>query len=160
MILYMHGLRSNATTVKASLVEDMQCYVIDYEKHDYAGTELFYENVIKNNDVEMIVGHSLGGYWALKLGNKYQIPVVLVNPSLFPRVTLGYPPCTVEDTVNKSHRFLYLEMDDEVLDSEKTYNFLYGTTSILKVEGGHHRVEHLDKLKDYINNCLNYTIVG
>lgn len=161
MILYMHGYGSNAKTAKARLVEGMESFTIDYDANSYEDTYKFYENIINNNDVTLIVGHSLGGYWALKIGNKYEIPVILVNPSLFPTVISGYPPCTDDDTVNKSHRFAYLEMGDEVIDMVEVSDFLEGTTSIYEVRGGHHRIQfQQNKLKDFINTCLNYIIVG
>jgi hypothetical protein len=160
MILYIHGYGSSAETAKAGLVKGMQSYTIDYDTNTFEDTFKFFESIITNNDVTLIVGHSLGGYWALKIGNKYEIPVVLVNPSLFPTVISGYPPCTNDDTINKSHRFAYLEMGDEVIDMAEVSNFLEGTTSIYKVCGGHHRIQFQNKLKDFINTCLNYTIVG
>lgn len=162
MILYLHGYGSSAKTAKASLLENMISFTIDYEKHTYEQTQKFYENIIETNDIEMLVGHSLGGYWALLIGNKYGIPTVLVNPTMLPTVVENhyYPPIVEEDLVNRGHRFAYLEMSDEVIDMVEISEFLQGTTSVYEVPGGHHRIEFQNKLRDYINTCLNYIIVG
>lgn len=162
MILYMHGYGSSATTPKARLLPNMISFTIDYEKNSPAEVQKFYENIIENNDIEMLVGHSLGGYWALRMGNKYNIPTVLVNPAMFPTVVenFHYEPTTEEDLINVAHRFAYLEMDDERIDMVEVSEFLEGTTAIYEVPGGHHRVQFQNKLKDYINTCMNYRIIG
>lgn len=161
MILYLHGYGSSAKTAKASLLENMICFTIDYEKFSHSEVEAFYENIIETNDIEMLVGHSLGGYWALRMGNKFNIPTVLVNPAMWPTVVENhyYPPTTKEDLVNRAHRFAYLEMSDEVIDMVEVSEFLRDTTSVYEVPGGHHRIEFQDSLRSFINTCINYTII-
>jgi predicted esterase YcpF (UPF0227 family) len=162
MILYLHGHGSSAQTPKASLLPEMVCHTIDYDIHSCKEVETFYSKIIEEGDFEMLVGHSLGGYWALRMGNKYNIPTVLVNPAIAPTIVENYyyPPNTEEDAVNRGHRFLYVEMGDERLDAVEIVNYFEGTTSILEVPGGHHRIEFQDKLRDFINTCRNYIIIG
>ena len=39
---------------------------------------------LRRKPVELLVGHSLGAYWALKMSALCKIPTVIANPSLHP----------------------------------------------------------------------------
>ena len=43
------------------------CIDVDYRNLSYASVEYFYHQAIQTIKPDLLVGHSLGGYWALKL---------------------------------------------------------------------------------------------
>ncbi|WP_317500173.1 YqiA/YcfP family alpha/beta fold hydrolase, partial [Acinetobacter baumannii] len=42
----------------------------------------FYHQAIETIKPDLLVGHSLGGYWALKTAAQHKLAVIVANPSL------------------------------------------------------------------------------
>ena len=93
--LYIHGFKSSPDSRKA---QDFSAYckkvlpeveVIMPElsfNPELAIAQL--EEIIASNEVKLIVGSSLGGYFATWLSEKYDIRAALINPAVDPHRTL------------------------------------------------------------------------
>ncbi len=138
--------------------------------------------VEKMKDDELyLVGTSLGGYYSLYLTVKYGVPSIIINPSLKPFESLkdqvgtqtNYKTNEVyefkkeyldylkkiefkkEDLErHKDKIFVYLDEDDELLDSRETAEYFDGFY-VKMYPGGNHRFTHMEELiKNMKNNIL------
>ena len=85
-ILFLHGLDSSKESTKFHAInaEKKYCINVDYRNLNYKTVECFYHDIIEKIKPDLLVGHSLGGYWALKMSQQHRIPAILANPSLNP----------------------------------------------------------------------------
>jgi predicted esterase YcpF (UPF0227 family) len=114
-------------------------------------------DITPTTDVEMIVGCSLGGFWANKLACKYNIPVLLINPQLLP---LYYTMDERAIDTKQIERTFFLAKDDDILDYRLTQHFIE-TNSIngdVRVfdYGQHHfgSEKCVNEIVEYINNYV------
>ena len=91
MILYLHGFASCGNSTKTRLLKayfgDGELYSPDLPP-DPAKGFAFIDTVIRENAIELIIGSSLGGFYASYFCEKYGIKAVLINPSTEPYNTL------------------------------------------------------------------------
>ena len=92
MILYIHGFSSSGEGYKAKQFREY------FKEYGFIAPSLSYipelaiktlEELIESyhGDVKLI-GSSLGGYYSLYLSKKYNLRAVLINPSIYPYITL------------------------------------------------------------------------
>lgn len=92
-LLNLHGFMGKADNrTYAALSELMPKENIVSPKLDYMHTppdELFcrLSDIIMVEGIDIIIGQSLGGFYALPLAMKHSIPCILTNPCLFPAET-------------------------------------------------------------------------
>jgi hypothetical protein len=97
-IVYVPGFGGNnerSTTYQAILKEfgdkhEVACLKydnLDPEKAKLQLEEQLYKNFQENNEI-VLVGTSLGGYWANYLCERFDFPTILVNPSYDPSINL------------------------------------------------------------------------
>ncbi len=113
---------------------------------------------------ELLIGSSLGGFYATYLAEKHEMKAVLVNPSTQPWETLAsyvgwqkrfcdeevfeFKPIyleqlkTLQCVPQKGEYLLLLQSGDEVLDYTKAQS-LYNTHKIIVEYGGNHRFENI-----------------
>ncbi len=176
MILYIHGFKSCGLGNKSRALES---YFGDVLAPDlpYAPSKAIkeLENLIKTQEIDLLVGSSLGGYYATYLAQKYGIKAVLINPSTRPYETLkpyvGMQKrfCDGEefewkeeflkelfkfDTANlKKGLFLVLlQTGDEVLDYKVALKKYENQRRIVEY-GGNHRFENIE---DYLCMIKNF----
>lgn len=96
-ILTIHGYKGNAHNAVYSALHSLGVDTIspqfDYNKDspEYVFAEL--RKILDENQVDMITGTSLGGFFALALAIERDLPVMLTNPCLMPFLhlpRLGY----------------------------------------------------------------------
>ena len=70
-ILFLHGLDSSRESTKFHAIdaENKFCIDINYRNLNYQTVENFYNEIIEKIKPEMLIGHSLGAYWALKMSH-------------------------------------------------------------------------------------------
>lgn len=130
-------------------------------------------------EIDLFIGTSMGGWLAQRLGEKYGIPFVSINPAVDPQKTLqrrigdgetygGEKYHLTEATVNSydpmGHEgcgLILLDMEDEVIDSHATINTYNSSFKIHSFPGGNHRFQHWDESIEliksfYINAELTY----
>ena len=173
MILFIHGFASCGLGRKSRLL-------IDYFGSDQvlapdlpfapAEATAFLEDVLKERSVDLLVGSSLGGYYATWLNRERTIPSVLINPAVRPWELLGDRlgrntrwcdgmPFVFTETHAAQLRALYrprlrhdekylvlLQTGDEVLDYRAAADY-YRDFEVITTDGGSHR---FDNLADYL----------
>ncbi len=177
-ILYIHGFNSSPASKKA---QQFQSYCQQRGDIHIAVPELSYDpeqalnqlqDLIHNADskVHLLVGSSLGGYYATWLAEKHDCRAALVNPAVSPVKNLGeeflgpqknyYSGIEYEFTreyalfldtldinpVARPHNFLLMvQKGDEVLDYRHAVKHYEGAVQIVQ-EGGSHSFEEFDAM--------------
>jgi predicted esterase YcpF (UPF0227 family) len=133
------------------------------------------EEILKSTSIDLLIGSSLGGYYATYIAEKYRMKAVLVNPSTQPWETLAaytgwqkrfcdeevfeFKPVYLEQlkmlqTAPEQGRYLLLlQSEDEVLDYTKAQSF-YNKHKIIVEYGGNHRFENLDEYLSMIEKFI------
>ncbi|MEA2047479.1 MAG: YqiA/YcfP family alpha/beta fold hydrolase [Campylobacterota bacterium] len=176
-ILYIHGFAScgegNKSLTLQSYFGQEDVLTIDLPPSPKDAIEKL-EALIDSFKVELLIGSSLGGFYATYLAEKYQLKSVLVNPSTQPWETLSpyvgwqkrycdeevfeFKARYLEDlktlqTIPKRGKYLVLlQSEDEVLDYAKAQSF-YNEHKIIVEYGGNHRFENID---DYLSMIANF----
>jgi len=178
MIIYLHGFNSGGQSQKAAWLRAHLAPVLvfapDYEPHHGhdAARDLrkFLARLRRENPQDpklMLIGSSLGGFWAQYLASEFDARIVLINPSLRPDETLarhvgryrneatgGETLLTAEDVRAlrafrvepcnpKVPTLVLLDAGDEVLDYRIAEGAFYACGQTLVYPGGSHRFEHL-----------------
>lgn len=155
-VLFLHGLDSAKESSKFAAIDakNKLCINVDYRNLNYQTVESLYFDIIKKIKPEILVGHSLGAYWALKLSKAFQLPTVIANPSLAPSFRDDYPAISVHDLDHDIPQFAYIELGDELFDMRQIADQLESFMQVESIEGGHHRLEYPEKL-----NLLIYKLM-
>ncbi len=178
MIIYLHGFNSGGRSHKAAWLRAQLAprlvFAPDYLPHraDEAARELrkFIARLRRENPQDpklMLIGSSLGGFWAQALAAEYGAAIVLINPSLRPDETLArhlgrYPneatggeTVLTADDLRSLRRYrvepcdpqvptlVLLDAADEVLDYRVAEAAFRGCGTTRVWPGGSHRFEHL-----------------
>jgi len=172
MILFIHGFASLGLGMKSAALRDYFGageVLLPNLPHapDIAIREL--EELLERYPVDLLVGSSLGGYYATWLNRRTPRPAVLINPAVAPFALLDDylgehtrpDGSTFQLTTNhlatlrsmhrerlrKDERYLVLlQSGDEVLDYRQAATYYAGKDVIVE-PGGDHRFQHFE---DYL----------
>ena len=158
-ILFLHGLDSSKESTKFEAIDakNKYCINVDYRNLNFQTVATFYQDIIDKIKPEILVGHSLGTYWALKMSALLQIPAVIANPSQHPQFRDDYKATDEHDLDHAIPQVAYLELGDEILDMYAVEQQLSPYMAVHCVEGGHHRLAHphqLNPLIDYLEDTF------
>lgn len=175
MIIYLHGFNSSGNSAKGQFLKDnlpgIPVLTPTYH-HDPEIAIAFLEQLMRQNLREsqhlMLVGSSLGGFYAQYLAHQFNSKAVLINPALMPLTTLHdylgdntnfYTGETY--TLTQAHldallaldvpdpcaesipTLLLLDKGDEVLDYHIAANRYQHCADVVIFEGGDHQFQHL-----------------
>lgn len=122
-IFFLHGLESNHQSSKVDLMKTLG--------HDVHATYLDYKNVLDLFSItltsiiefkpDLIVGSSMGGYFAFHLGTHYKTNLILLNPALPKR---SFDPPILPDGIEKSNIWALIGKNDDVVDPVATEEIL------------------------------------
>ncbi len=178
MIIYLHGFNSGGRSHKAAWLREhlapLPVFAPDYPAHRAREAlrvlRKFIRRLRRENPRDrrlMLIGSSLGGFWAQRLAPEFDASMVLINPSVRPDETLAhhtgcYPnEATGGETVLtaddvralKAQRvdpcnpavptLVLLDAGDEVLDHRLAEAAFRGCGRTIVYPGGSHRFEHL-----------------
>lgn len=154
-VLFLHGYGSSSETDKFKAITSNKvthkfCPYIEYNKTDFLSLFTELSHIVEKFRPDLIIGHSLGGYWAKVMSNAYHIPCILLNPQLFPKKKYGFPNLDKSDFETGVWAYSYLESGDDIIDYEKTKLILENYTDLEIYEGGHHRIKNLDSINSII----------
>jgi predicted esterase YcpF (UPF0227 family) len=183
MILNIHGFRSWGENAKAGFLREtfpgvrVVSPTLPLPPKEALAT---LEAAVRESGepLEMIVGSSLGGFYAYVLCCRYRVPAVLLNPAVVPFVHLsgaigpvtnaysGEPgEWTVEDCLVLKDLFcetayraesalvhVFLAQDDEVLEPRLTRDFFRFHGTVVELPSGTHRFEGLDRIREDIRS--------
>ncbi|OTG58969.1 esterase [Acinetobacter sp. ANC 3903] len=89
-IIYLHGFQSSALSIKGQQIKDycqqqgnVRVHLPDLNMPPEQ-TMAHVAAMIENLDQVVLVGSSLGGFYATQLVAKYGVPAVLINPAMRP----------------------------------------------------------------------------
>lgn len=149
-------------------------YPIKSVKHSVQVIENILLEHSKNLDKIILLGSSMGGYYAQFVGQKYHIPYIMINPALNPTPvflknmgTHTNPSTGEEVCINQQYiadlqafdvkllqkdlpALLLIDIDDEVIDVDFAIQ-KYQTQQdeknlkVIRFSGGDHRFVHMDK---------------
>ncbi|HFS85169.1 MAG TPA: hypothetical protein ENK72_00935 [Epsilonproteobacteria bacterium] len=178
-LLYLHGFAScgqgNKSTALKAYFGQGEVLAPDLP---YAPEEAisFIEMLCKSHSISLLIGSSLGGFYATVVSERTGIPAVLLNPSVKPWQTLALyvginrrfcddVPFTFEfsyleemESVSvrpKNGKYLVLlQSDDEVLDFRIAAEH-YKAHRVIVEYGGNHRFENITDYLSMIENFRN-----
>jgi len=170
-LLYIHGFSSCGRGQKSTALsryfgrENVDAPNLPPSPNDAIA---FLEEMIQEGDYRLLVGSSLGGFYATFLAEKFGMKAVLINPSVTPYETLSpyvgwqerycdgevfeFKAVYLEQmkhfkvTPQRGLYLVLLQSRDEVLDYRKAQAFYQGHRVIVE-EGGNHRFENIE---DYL----------
>lgn len=161
MILFMHGLLSNPyinKKYKDITHPNKICKTVHYQKQSYSDVSKFYDDMIDKHNPRLIVGHSMGGYWAINKSKEHGIPCVAMNPFFTPStynfIFKDYKNIR-HDILDKELMSFHLELGDKILN-------MYDIMDICNqydlkcnhYNGGSHFIRHTDKMNELIEERL------
>lgn len=169
-ILYCHGFASNFDPDKPKIralerIAPVRGVTVDYARPPFEAFNA-YLDALKGAEDPLIVGTSLGGFFAAWIGSELKLTFVAINPAIRPftslRAYLGEgvthfgEPFLLTDAVVDAYRDLpfrtdgpgrvVLDMGDEVINSRDTLNEVCDQLPVLTFPGGSHRFDHMDAL--------------
>lgn len=180
-IIYIHGFLSQGPSSKVSFIKKHFPDIEVLEPKHNCRANTVYDNLnslIKSKINEsasnlLLVGTSLGGFWANYFAEKYNLCCVIINPAIAPSVTLKKyegkiaqeTEWTIEDTNSyKSfesptpkmlNRILLLSEDDQVIPYNLARDYFANICPIKIYPEGGHRFSNYDAIVEAINNLLS-----
>lgn len=182
MIIYIHGFGSNGLASKASLLRQycaaqtipfMAPSLSTIPELAMSTLEELIEQWLPHGEVKLI-GSSLGGFYAMYLAHKYKLPVVLINPSMIPGITLqkkvgecpnfhdssGYEWTEYHVQSLKKYKtsfsghkcLLLIQTGDDVLDYKVAVEKLPDAKHIIE-QGGSHGFDGFERFVDVVVKC-------
>ena len=180
MYIYLHGFNSGGTSSKAgrlrTLLAPVPVLSPTYPAHKAHAAVAFLRDSIAAAIRDqaratplVLIGSSLGGFYAQYLAREFDARIVLINPSIHPDITLlrcvgpNHNEATGEDYLltaddvhalgdyrvptcdPRSPTLLLLDARDELLDYRVAEERYRGCGKTMVYAGGSHRFEHLDE---------------
>lgn len=170
-IVYIHGYGSSPNTQKVLSLRDAGYTVIApnvpllYDDALNTLKHLFYS--LPKDDI-MIVGSSLGGYWASIMSDLFIVPAVLINPSCNPKKSLpSYKnPLLTADELdkfaplkksNKAPKIVLIANDDKVLDPKVAFDHFNDVAHVKTFDKGGHMFMDINTISNNINELSNHS---
>jgi hypothetical protein len=132
-ILFLHGLESKVGCEKVEWLRDQGHVVLNPEMkyHDDDCFELTLR-AAKMFKPEVIVGSSMGGYFAWQMGKLMSVPVCLLNPALFqksmyPNIPYKYAEkiTVIANKAGGSKVFMMLGYNDDICNAHETFQKMF-----------------------------------
>lgn len=149
-IAFLHGLESNN---KSSKVEWMLSagYEVFAPALDYRNEKGLYQRIleeVKDFQPDLIVGSSMGGYFAFHMGTHLSTNLLLLNPALPFRTE---QPEIIPDGSGKSKIWVLLGRNDDLIDSMENEAILKKYNAVIQFgEHGHRTpLEAFEKFFQY-----------
>lgn len=121
-IVYLHGLESKRNCPKVKYLKELGHSVLN-PPMDFRDKDCFERtlDLVKMFEPNLIIGSSMGGYFAYEIGKHIDVPVVLLNPALHSR---NFEPNI--DILGDEDPLVYLIVgeNDKVINYKKTLNYL------------------------------------
>ena len=153
-VAYLHGLEAPHKTVKNEYLSKTFEFVYD-PPMNYRDPDLFKTVLqgVQEHKIDLIIGSSMGGYFAHRLSTLTGIPVLLFNPAVVGR---SYQPIVPKiGELHADHTIVIGKHDDVILPSlSLDYFEEWGADPThVYIEDIGHRTP-LDIFKKYVNNFV------
>lgn len=166
-LIYFPGFggseKSNTFLEIFSKYPDSKAIIYNNTDADEAFTQI--ENQLKNisSEISIIVGQSLGGFWAEHFAIKHNLKLILINPSFEPFTSLAKYDIPIQElekfrkfkpeTRAKSKVSIILSKDDTVVDSKPVLE-KYKNFADFKYVDGDHKFTDYEILLEEIERLL------
>lgn len=178
-IMYIHGFGSKFTPTNDKVVSLGKLGTVMGPNIDYTDDPTtIYENLMdyaSQNEIDLIVGTSMGGFFSHRVGVALGIPFAMINPAIQPWETLkrhvgegitflGEPYALAPETVREydtlpkdegGFGLVLLDEDDEVIDPVLTQFKLGHVYPTIVFAGGNHRFEHIEESLEHIKALVD-----
>lgn len=169
-IYYCHGFASNFNPAKEkvralSTLAPVDGVTVDYTMMPNAIFDDFAKAMTARQN-SMIIGTSMGGFFAAWLGSELGLPFVAINPAIAPAKSLkkyigagtthfGEPFVLSSDVVEAysdvefrldGNGMIALDLGDEVIDAHATVQTVKNRLPVVTFDGGSHRFDHMNAL--------------
>ncbi len=122
-ILYIHGLDSRPNPERISSLESNghQVFALHLDYRTEPSSYLKLKQYAKGEQVEFIVGSSLGGLMGFWLGEELGLPCLLFNPAVY----FGRENANIqlENRIGCPRRWVVIGEKDEVVDPQISYQY-------------------------------------
>ena len=193
-IIYFHGFAGSPdeTSSKVMMLKSLghEVFLVD-TKGQYSPLAYLkaFENVLKQNSLHtsdsfVLMGISLGGFWARFLGYQLHAPWIALNPVLTPSEDLNQflgnnivfdtgvsflwtesqskeylkYETTIKDFLNIPG-LIIVASDDTILSPYQVLKLLYQKSEVVELKSGGHRLQNTDEYKKYIETFINHLLV-
>jgi uncharacterized protein len=122
-ILFLHGLESNLSDDKRTVLEqygDVFAPILDYKSNPDMIQRVY--DLFHDQNIDAIIGSSMGGFTAFHLSKRIKAPALLFNPALPYRSVNQNIPET-ESTHEKLLQFV-LGAKDDIVSSEENLKYI------------------------------------
>ena len=137
-IFFIHGLESSNKSSKVDWMQskgfDVLAPSMDYTTND----SLFSQTLEKVLEFQphLIVGSSMGGYFASHIGTHYPSTLLLLNPALISR---SFEPKIVPDGTEKSEVWALLGEQDDLISPIENFKILQNMGATIRMGKHGHR---------------------
>ena len=163
-ILYIHGFNGSPNGTTGTFIKnffkDAIIIAPELDLLDYDNTISKLKDIIKDNTITIVVGHSLGAFYTLALNTDEAFKIV-INPCLYPSIEIPkLCPLANEwiEKISTAEKILYTHItglirqttfasfsdNDELFSYKTVFDEIYGASGIkntrnsIAVEGTHH----------------------
>lgn len=171
-VLYIYGYGSNeksstAKSLQNILGDDYNIYSIYYGQLQPNEAIEYLSTYICENEIDAVIGSSLGGFYALQLLPD-EIPTIVINPCMKPSIELPKIGCPAEiaerfkryENYNEKKNVHYniyglFGIDDELIDYHSLFEKLFGKNSFSFFKSQHRPTEsQLRNVKELIEQHI------
>jgi len=151
-ILFLHGLQSNNKSSKVSHMINEGHEVMAPNMNYFDNEQLFQETLNKLMEVEpeLIVGSSMGGYFAYHLGTHFKTNLLLLNPALPNR---SFDPPILPDGKEKSRIWAMVGKNDTDVPAKENIEILKRAGAKVQIGDHEHRTP-IEVFKPFFNSVL------
>jgi len=186
-LIYLHGFNSSGEGTTAcelkKIYSELESISYDYCNPDKAFKEInmFLENILKTEKEVILIGSSLGGFWANYFAQLFDLKCLLINPSLFPsnnlkkylgenkNFTTGEIKTLTKENCNsyskyeieikeKTFRNVIISINDEVINLKETIDLLSNSYIVLHPKEKH-QFKDYNFLQKEIEKIINTIII-
>lgn len=172
-ILYIHGFRSffDREAPKVKTLEQIGTVFgidLDYGM-PHETTKRILIDCVNDNNIDLVIGTSLGGYWSGVIGSATGLPFVACNPSINPAESLkraigSHKTFNHKNLVITAESLatygkfdlngcglILLDKDDELFNYQTTVDALSDAYNVIAFDGGNHGFLHMQDSLMHIN---------
>ena len=188
-LIYIHGFNSSPASFKARVLQSAlaQCvpvmqFMAPALPHSPQAAAHLLDNLVLAHPDAVLVGSSLGGYYATWLAERYEVRAVLVNPAVRPYELLEghvgkqknlytgeeyeFTHAHVDElralecaAISPRHYLLMVETGDEVLDYRQAVA-RYREAQQVVIEGGDHGFGDFEKYLDAVFEFFGFAMAN
>ena len=174
-VLFVHGLNSDCNSTTGQYVKkffkDAEFICPTFDLFDVKGTL----NKILSYDFDIIVGHSLGGFYVLNTFKDSSIKRIVINPCFYPTAQIPklkehVPEETIklwkeleqytydQEPEDKENIFGIFAKDDELFSYYDEFKSIYSSNNCCYIEGDHR--PNANQIADGLTQAIEWKALG